>query len=147
MPRFLNIYWPWYEPAGYKLAQTCIADETGFPVTIDPSIDPGSNKIKAGEPVTLWQYWQNTSGEPIPPWSIAMSATYPDGTIIDLNEVRRDISASEEWGYAVFSSFTPTFENIYAGDVTLRTYLIKARLLIEEQVVDKLTLELIAQLG
>ncbi len=144
LPRFLNIYWPWYKKI-YGLAQTCIEDPTGFPVTIDPSVDPRSDKIKAGKPVTLWQYLHNVSGEPMPSWSITMSVTYPDGTIFDLTEVRRDISAGEEWGYTVFSPFIPTFEDIYSGDITKRTYTVNVQLLIEGQVADELSLKLLAQ--
>lgn len=131
----------------YKLAMTSIEGETDFPViTIDPSVDPRSDKITAGEPVILRQYLHNTSGMPMPPWSIAMSVTYPDGTIYDLTEIRRDISDDPEqtWGYVVFSSFVPTFENIY-GLKILRTYTVNAELLVDEQVVGKKTVRLIAQ--
>ncbi|MBA7616093.1 hypothetical protein ES703_23384 [subsurface metagenome] len=131
-------------PALYKLAQTCIEDETGFPVTIDPSVDPRSDKITALVPVNLWQYWHNTSGEPMPPWSITLSVTYPDGATYTLFEEERDVSAGEEWAYVRFSPFVPTMEGVYETRPH-RTYIIEVKLLVEGQVVDELSLELIAQ--
>ena len=116
----------------YLLAQTCIEDETGFPVTITPD-----TKIYAREQVKLWQYLHNVSGAALPPWSIATSITYPDGTKHKLSEVRRSVSADGEWAYVVFLPFSVT---------QVGTYVVEAKLEVGGQVVDELSLELIGSI-
>lgn len=136
------LYVPPRPPSDYQLGKTYIEDGRGFPVEIIPGTR--YDKIKASQPVTLWQYWSNASGEQMPVWSIAMLVTYPDGTLIDLIETKRAINASHTKGYAVFSAFTPTFEGIYET-APHRTYVVEVKLLIVGEVVDEATVNLIAQ--
>lgn len=137
-------------PFEYRLTATCIEDATGFPVAIQPDIYPRTNKITAGVPVTLWQFLENRTGEPLPSWSINARVTYPDGTVQQLDEIGREeghwppTPPLPQEAYAKFSPFIPTFEDIYSL-VEKRTYTVNLALLINGEVVDELSVKLIAQ--
>ncbi|HUV56320.1 MAG TPA: hypothetical protein VMV84_03725 [Dehalococcoidales bacterium] len=123
----------------YSLEQTAIETYPEEGAILPITLVSGS-LIYVGEQVKLWQYLQNISGTALPPWSIAMSVTHPDGTKHELGEVRRFISGDPEqtWAYIVFSPFSVTQTGVYTVEATL---------IVEEQVIDELSLSLVASVA
>ena len=108
---------------GYVLTQTAAEDETGFPITITRG-----DVVFVGEEVTLWQYFKNGTGLPMPSWDIVMSV---GGANVIKTE--QELDATQTMGLAKFSPLLIT----RAG-----TYHIQAILIVDGEEVDRRLVDL-----